>query len=156
MEKISVMDVAKYFIYKSVPQTEKAITHLKLQKLVYYAQAFHLAMDKGILFENELQAWIHGPVCYDLYRKYNKHGASEIYFDGNEEFLSRLEPQKREFLDAIWTAYGHLGGAQLERLTHRENPWIEARARARVDAWEASDEPITQQSMKTYYKTFFS
>ena len=61
----TVFDVAAYILGK-----QGASSTWKLQKLVYYSQAWSLVWDGTPLFEEEIQAWIGGPVCPDLYSKH--------------------------------------------------------------------------------------
>jgi len=154
---MNVLDVANFFLSKSVPKTQQAITHLKLQKLVYYAQAFYLAFDceekfNDLLFDDQLQAWIHGPVSTAIYAKYqgNKNRFQEL--PRFEESVPIPHEYIAAILEAVWKNYGHYSGPQLEYFTHREEPWINARKRAGVDAWAPSNESISLDEMKKYYK----
>ncbi len=154
---MDVNKVAEYFLSKSIPGTECAITHLKLQKLVYYAQAYHLATKKKTLFDDSIEAWVHGPVCRTLYSKYSSYGSREIPAHKSikaEEISGDAKKIKeiKEILDTVWDVYGSLSGPQLEYLTHKEEPWKEARKKANVKPWESSDEVISQTTMGKYYK----
>ncbi|WP_245783919.1 Panacea domain-containing protein [Alicyclobacillus macrosporangiidus] len=122
--KMSVMDVAKYFLNKSRPGTKWAITHLKLQKLVYYAQAWYLALRHELLFDEELEAWAHGPVSPTVYMNYRAFGYREIppYEDD-----IKVSDEVKAVLDAVWEVYGHRSARWLEQKTHMEDPWIQAR-----------------------------
>lgn len=124
-----VKDVAKYFINLSVESTPYAITPLKLQKLIYYAQGFHL-MEYGVpLFNDNLQAWVHGPVVrriYELYRRYGYHTIPSEPFD-NAHFITGeplLTEEELGTINRVWGLFGNLDGKTLEELTHQEDPWI--------------------------------
>ena len=153
MKYLDFHKVAEYLISKSVPGTEWAMTHLKLQKLMYYVQSFHLALADDKLFIGRIEAWVHGPVCPDLYREYSNYGAGEISPSTCIDF-SEFDNNQKVIIDSVWKAYGHLSGAHLETLTHREDPWNEARKKAGVSYWQACNEEITDESMKKYYKRF--
>lgn len=125
------IDVARYFINKSNNTVNEdkveSITNLKLQKLLYYAQGFHLALNNGAsLFPEEIQAWVHGPVVpiiYHNYKSYSYNNIDETYPSNdidltNEEIL---------LLEDIWSIFKEFSGKELERLTHNETPWINAR-----------------------------
>ena len=154
---MNVLDVANFFLSKSIPNTQQAITHLKLQKLVYYAQAFYLAFDCDIhygdnLFDDPLQAWIHGPVSRQVYDAFqgNRNRFEELpVFTGDDP---TPEVNIRNILESVWKTYGHFSGSQLEYFTHREGPWSNARIRAKVEPWEPSTEIIDLKEMKEYYK----
>lgn len=124
-----VIDVAEYFISLSEERTRFAITPLKLQKLLYYAQAFNLRDGKGILFPEAIEAWQHGPVVPKIYRKYKEYGYFSIpHIEFNNEDLFTEEPKltddEIETITEVWERFGHLDGKFLEELTHQEDPWI--------------------------------
>ena len=68
-----MMQAAKYFLAQASEDAGDLISNLKLQKLVYYAQGFHLALYDEPLFLEAIEAWTHGPVVPDLYRHYKKY-----------------------------------------------------------------------------------
>ena len=70
----TVKQIAKYFLALSDPKVGDIISNLKLQKLCYYGQGFHLAFYGTRLFPNKIEAWTHGPVIRELYQAYKKHG----------------------------------------------------------------------------------
>ncbi|QOS98094.1 SocA family protein [Brevibacterium sp. JNUCC-42] len=150
----NVFEVAKYFLSKSELNTERSITHLKLQKLIYYAQAWHLAITAGDpLFEERIEAWIHGPVCPELYYKYKHYGFDEIEpVSIYEVDCTKFERKKIEVLDIVWEIYGAYNGKHLEKLTHQEKPWLDARKK--MDANTHSNVIISRDSMRKFYSTF--
>jgi uncharacterized phage-associated protein len=148
MSVMEVNKVAEYFLSKSISGTERAITHLKLQKLVYYAQAYFLATEGDPLFDDDIEAWVHGPVCRTLYSKYNNYGSREINEKCETGFI-RIKAKK--IMDTVWEVYGSFSGPQLEYLTHKEDPWKQARERANVKPWESCSEKISPSSMEKYY-----
>jgi uncharacterized phage-associated protein len=119
-----IRDVVDYFLQRSEEGTTFAITPLKLQKLVYYAQGFHLRDNPDPLFEEDLEAWDHGPVNRDLYYDFSHYRyftiASEAFYNNNGPLL----PNEIRTLDAVWEQYGNLDGKLLEELTHQEDPWL--------------------------------
>lgn len=143
---ISVLDVAKYFLSKSILGTKKEITHLKLQKLIYYSQGYFLALNNGQpMFNERLEAWVHGPVCPTIYYEYRKYNFQAI--PNSSE--SCVPSQYLKVLDSVWNAYGEFDGNELERMTHQEEPWIIARGQ--IPNWQASNDEITKLSMKEYF-----
>lgn len=143
---ISVMLVARYFLSKVVPGTKREITHLKLQKLIYYAQGYFLAITNGqIIFDDRIEAWVHGPVCPTIYYEYKKHGIRPI-----PKGDSVIVPDEyQNVLEAVWEAYGEFSGSELERMTHQEDPWIQARSG--IPNWQAGSNQISIQSMRDYF-----
>ena len=152
---INASDVAKYFIYKSQydDNPNYTVTPLKLQKLVYYAQAWCLALKDNILFNDEIQAWVHGPVVYKVYKEYEKYGYNQIREKVNtipDDIRSNNEVS--EVLNAVWDIYKDYDAKQLEKLTQSEPPWINARGD--LKPYEASNNHISRDDMKKYYGKF--
>ncbi len=136
----SVFDIAKWFLNK------ESMTHKKLQKLCYYAQAWHLALLKEPLFEDEIQAWIHGPVIPTLYPYYADYRWLNIpKVSDKPNFDERTD----DLLEAVFATYGEFTGDQLERLTHSEIPWLEARGN--LKPFEPCEIPISRDTMQKYY-----
>nr|MBF2754094.1 SocA family protein [Gammaproteobacteria bacterium AqS3] len=123
---------------------------MKLQKLVYYSQCWALVWDEEPLFDEEIQAWMNGPVCkplYDLNKGKFKITADDIA-DGDS---NRLNEDERETIDAVLEGYGDNTAQQLSDLTHLEAPWNSARRRAGVELGDRCDEVITLADMHEYY-----
>jgi uncharacterized phage-associated protein len=98
-----VEDVVEYFIYLS-SKDQKGISNKKLQKLVYYAQAWSLAFTEKPLFPEKFEAWIHGPAVPSLYRKFKKFGFKPVESQNlnfNPQSLSHTN-----ILDEVWRVYG--------------------------------------------------
>lgn len=147
----SVFDVARYFLTKSKPGTEYAITHLKLQKIVYYAQAWHIALKNKPLFKERIEAWIHGPVCPELYDYYKEYGFEEID-PVSSKSVSINDKDTKEVLDFVWELYGNRSGKFLEQLTHQEDPWLNARGT--LGEYIRSNNEISHESMYEYFSKF--
>lgn len=118
----SCFDVAKYFLSKSNEEVGDAISNLKLQKLVYYAQGFSLALLGRPLFDETLEAWMHGPVVPALYRAYKAYGANGIPVP-NDLDLSVFSAEQTRLLDEVYDVYGQYSAWKLRQLTHSEQPW---------------------------------
>lgn len=144
-----VLEVAKYFLTKQDPEAGEVITPLKLQKVVYYAQAWHLALFGEPFMEAHFEAWAHGPVNPLLYNEYREHRWSPIPFpeDFDESIFNKEE---QEFLDDVWGAYGRFDAKYLERLTHSELPWIEARSG--IPEGEYCTTTINEETMEAFYR----
>lgn len=138
---ISIFEVARFFL------SLESMTHLKLQKLCYYAQAWHLALFGRPLVEEEFQAWLHGPVAPALYVRYKEWGNYEILrYDGD----LNIPIEERSFLFSIFRLYGMLTGKQLEERTHQEAPW--KNARKGVSEGSYCQRPISQDDMREFYR----
>lgn len=140
----TVFDVAAFIV-----QRTREITPLKLQKLVYYTQAWSLVRDGQPMFAEQFEAWRYGPVVPELYRKHP--GMAFVPFPypfGNPNDLS---PQGQTTALAVVHVYGKKSPGWLSDLTHREDPWRIARGALPSDAW--CDERITVESMRSYYES---
>lgn len=150
---LDILKVAKYFLTKNDPDSGDDITHLKLQKLCYYAQAWHLAIENKPLMIAEFEAWAHGPVNRKLWEEYRDSSWNPIPFptDFNESDYSK---EDKEFLNDVWEVYGKFTAKYLENLTHQEDPWLEARGD--TPEGEYCDTPISQETMGRYYTEYLN
>lgn len=123
-----------------------SMTPKKLQKLCYYAQAWSLALRHQPLFEEEFEAWVHGPVCVQLYNRFREYRWNEI---AQRELDVEVDDEVMELIESVYETYGDLDGDELEALTHSEAPWQEKRKG--LEAWEPSNEIITRGSMEVFY-----
>ncbi|SDF21415.1 Panacea domain-containing protein [Sporomusa acidovorans] len=145
--KITIFDVANYFI-SLANLSSIFITHLKIQKLCYYAQAAHLVNYYNPLFNEEFQAWKHGPVCPDMYNYYKSYGFTPITSISMP--LPEFDDSHIDSMRSVWDKYGSLDAKELERITHLDAPW--------KDAWssrisnDVGQEVISLQSMQVFYQ----
>jgi uncharacterized phage-associated protein len=116
----TVFDVAKYILLHTGP-----ITTMKLQKLVYYSQAWSLVWDDRSMFDEPIEAWVNGPVVPALYQAHR--GAYIINADVISGDIDQLDITARETIDAVLSGYGEKSAQWLIDLTHAEDPWIIAR-----------------------------
>lgn len=141
----SIFDIANWFLSREL------MTHKKLQKLCFYAQAWHLALYQERMFDAEFQAWVHGPVNYPLYQEYRRYGWTSIpRYNGD----LNLDQREIDFLERIWATYGEYDGHQLEAFTHSEDPWLNARAG--LNQWQNSNNIISEADMQNYYSNRYS
>jgi uncharacterized phage-associated protein len=136
-----VFDVAAYILKKHGPMSS-----MKLQKLVYYSQAWSLVWDEKPIFKEKIRAWAGGPAV------------PELFFEHQGRFTVDKEPRgksgnltedERDTVDAIVKFYGDRTGQWLSDLTHKERPWLEARA-GLADG-ERGNAEITYAAMAEYY-----
>jgi uncharacterized phage-associated protein len=138
-------DIAKYFIWLA-NETGSFISNLKLQKLVYYAQAWHLALHEQPLFNEDFEAWVHGPVIPDLYHNYKNFGWKPI----QEEITLDLPETILSYLKEVADEYFACDAYELEQMTHLEAPWQRARVGLMPD--QPSSNIIQKTWMQEYYK----
>lgn len=137
----SVLDVAEYILRQSGPMTA-----MKLQKLVYYAQAWSLVWDEKALFPEKIRAWANGPVVRELYDVHQGRFEVKRISGGRPQ---RLSEEERDTINAILRFYGTKSAQWLSKVTHREAPWREARRG--LEDGERGNQEITLASMEEYY-----
>jgi uncharacterized phage-associated protein len=141
----SVHDVATYILKRT-----GRITAMKLEKLVYYSQAWSLVWDDKPLFAARIEAWANGPVVPALFQKHQ--GIYEVRtWDGHASGLTR---EQRETVNGVLAFYGDKSSQWLSDLTHREGPWLQARAG--LGANERGSREITHASMVEYYSGLYN
>jgi uncharacterized phage-associated protein len=143
---MSVRDVAEYIL-----RSRGEMTAMKLQKLVYYSQAWSLVWDERPMFDEAIQAWANGPVCRTLYSAHHRQFSvvpHSILPAGTEP---DLDDRAKGTIEAVLNFYGDKSAQWLSDLTHLEAPWILARERAGVAEGQASEEEISLFDMHEYY-----
>ena len=117
--KIRVFDVAAYILERM-----GVMTTMKLQKLVYYSQAWSLVWDEKSLFEDNIEAWANGPVVRDLFNYHRGMYEISSMPIGNPRLLNQ---EQQDTVDAVLEYYGDKSAQWLIDLTHMEEPWIQTR-----------------------------
>lgn len=133
--------VAEYIINQNASD-DSDLTNLKLQKLLYYCQGFHLAIKEVPLFNGSIEHWEHGPVVPAMYHEYKKYGKTPLSPSADMDFDS-IPNDSREIIDEVLKVYGQFSALKLRDMTHNESPW-----RNTEDC-----EEITHQSLTDYFKT---
>ena len=149
---LKAKDVAKWFVDNTDVSSGSQITPLKVQKLLYYAQAWHLALYDKPLMDARFEAWAHGPVCPEVYYglnnfRYNPVNSEAPYFEDAKDIDDETN---LDLLNQIMDIYGIYDAKYLENLTHQEEPWIKTRGRLSGEA--RCQEEIPQDLMMNFYK----
>lgn len=142
----SVFDVARYILYK----IGDTITTMKLHKLLYYCQVWHIVWEDKPLFPQTIEAWANGPVVRELFNFHK--GMFDISFQrftlGN---ISRINGTQKEDIDIVLQTYGDKSSQWLVNQTHQEAPWIEARKG--LAPLERGNAVITLEAIHQYYSS---
>ena len=141
VSKLTSLDVSHYFLSKTDDDSGDSISNLKLQKLVYLAQGFHLAIYDKKLFNEPIEAWTHGPVIDSLYHKFKEFGSNGI--PAVKINLAKYSKNIKNLLEEIWEVYGQFSAWKLRNITHDHTPWKET----------SPGSEINLDSMKLYFKT---
>jgi uncharacterized phage-associated protein len=141
---ISAFDVAHYFLAKANSEGD-LITHLKMQKLLYYAQAWYLVNHDKPLFKEQICPWNLGPVIPEIYHAFKKFSASPIIYEatGNEESL--FTEDEKNYLDEFYSFFIKFAAHELVNMSHNEPPWKKA--------FQNKDDGISIDVMKQFYSS---
>jgi uncharacterized phage-associated protein len=141
--EVTIADVAR-FILDQFGQ----MTTMKLQKLCFYSQAWHLASFKKPLFESDFSAWENGPVSRDLYDLHRgKYSVSSVEIPACRE----LSQSQKVFVEAIVGAYSKFSGDELSSISHMEDPWKQAFEESKITG--SSSTLISKIKIQDFYSS---
>lgn len=120
----NVFDCANFFIDIAIYNEDFDMTNMKLNKLLYFAQGTHLSRTGKRLFNNNVQAWTHGPVIPSVYFKYNSYESGPISkVDDNYSFNLFSSEERTTLLD-VMREMGKYTASTLRNITHMPgSPW---------------------------------
>jgi uncharacterized phage-associated protein len=145
--KATALDVARLFLAWANRDGD-VITNLKMQKLLYYAQAWHLVNFGQPLFDDQIQAWNFGPVVRSIYHEFKAFGSSPIDYKKTGQEEKQFSPEQLTFLREFYSTFIRFSAHELVSMTHAEDPWINAN---RHGASSAIDPAV----MKAFYEDFY-
>ena len=139
----TIYDVAKY-----ITRAYGEMSAMKLQKLMYYSQAWNLVWQESALFDEDFEAWANGPVLPSLYACHRGMFSvtSDLFSTGNIENIDHVQ---RMNIDKVLGFYGTQTAQWLSNLTHQEMPWLQARDG--LAPGTISNQPIPKSAMHEYY-----
>lgn len=129
------------------------VTPLMLQKLLYFIQGIYSAVHRREIFAEECMAWVHGPVypeVYDLFKDFKYNPIDDARFAVLAGTREELTEDEKEVIDLVVNTFGMYGGKVLEKITHNEDPW--KNARKGCEDHSPSHEIITKESIQSYYE----
>jgi uncharacterized phage-associated protein len=149
----TAQQVANYVIYLASQEEvgdygeREGITNLKLQKILYFLQAYFLAKEERVLFSEEIHAWKHGPVIPQIYGEYKNYGSNPII---KEIDTSEIETEDKMLIQKLWDQFGDYSAHKLVEMTHAHQPWKKA-----YDG-TGQDTIIPKQELAEYYAPLFN
>ena len=123
---------------------EDLISNMKLQKLLYYEQGYHLAKFDTPLFKNNIMAWCYGPVVPAIYEKYKTNGKANILLPTDTPILT-LSPEEEKLFFEVYDTYAPFSSIGLMQLTHKETPWRSVKT--------GKNSVIPKETMRVFFKT---
>jgi uncharacterized phage-associated protein len=146
----SALTVANYFIAKALVEGGQ-IDPLKLQKLIYFANGWHLAKYGTPLIREPIHAWKYGPVVESVYHAFKHYGGQRITATGSEPDETIEAQQTRELLDEVWKHFGHYNGLALSNLSHDpDGPWAQ---RTRGGPSLGFGPKMRNEEMRSYFES---
>jgi uncharacterized phage-associated protein len=130
------------------------VTHMQLQKMVYFAHAWSLAIFDRPLSRAYFSAWKWGPVNTQIYNKFKKFGSLPITdkaVDGTTglPYVSELSSDDVELIDRVFKTYGSLSGPKLSQITHiAGSPWDKV-----YSGGQGEGNSIPDSFLKEYFST---
>ncbi|SOD80968.1 Panacea domain-containing protein [Spirosoma fluviale] len=138
-------DVAEYILRLADTEVgDNDVTNLKLQKLVYYVQGFHLALHDDAIFPDGIAPWTYGPVVPELYHTYKENAGLPISPTPDYEFSVAFTEEQESLIKEVFNVYGQFSAWKLRDMTHQESPWRDANENGKAD--------ISQESMRIFFK----
>lgn len=138
----NVIDIANKIVAKTDVEHGDSISNLKLQKMLYYMQGFHLAYFNTPLFEEDIVAWQYGPVVKSVYAAFKEFGRGEIKIPTDVNIIN-LTPKEEELFDEVYEVYNQFSAVKLMNMAHNETPW---------KTTEISD-TISKDKLKSFFKS---
>ena len=120
---LNAFQVADAILTQSDPSVGDLISNLKLQKLLYYAQGFHLAIYGTRFFEEDVYAWQYGPVVPTVYHKFKDNGSEVIPMpvDFDDSIFNQ---NQKDLIKEVYSVYGQFSALKLMDMTHSEPPYM--------------------------------
>lgn len=147
--KISALDLSKYVI-AYVHNKGNGITHLKLQKILYFIQGEYIKQYDAALFDEKMEAWMYGPVVCDVYYQYCENGALELHVAPQEAKVveDSLPQEVRNLIDAVLNKMSSKSSRELVQISHGQDPWKKYKEQV-----EQRKKPvITVDDMRNYFR----
>ena len=116
----NVLDIANKLLFLADDGNGELMSNMKLQKMLYYQQGYHLALFDEPLFEEDLEAWMYGPVVPVVYDHYKINGSKGIQ---PEKSVIKLTNKEEALFNEVYRIYGIYSATGLMNLSHSEKPW---------------------------------
>jgi uncharacterized phage-associated protein len=148
----TAIEVADWFLRKVNRPSGDSINQLKLQVLLYFSEAWSLAVFDRELFDEEIQAWEHGPVVYSVWNCLSMKGWNDLEAGALNSPVD-FNAETETLLSDVFQAYAEFPQAELEKMANKDAPWKEARHG--LPPWDLTKRPISKATMTRFYKELF-
>lgn len=145
---LTASELADYVVGKARSDNIQDLSPLKLQKILYYVQGWHLAFTDKPVFDENILAWRYGPVVKEIYVKFSTFGATNIAAGAyTPDPIPELDKEETQLIDAIWDKYKNRSPAELVTMTHQSKPWKEV-------FYHQNNDIIYTDLMRDYFKQY--
>ena len=145
-------ELADYLLRKVNRPAGDTINLMKLNALLYFSEAWSLAVFDRELLAEEIQAWDHGPVVYSVWEKLSHKGWNDLAADDLNS-STKLDEDTESLLDDVFQAYAEFPTPELENMIKKDAPWKDARRG--LPAWDLTKRPMSKATMAKFYKAAF-
>lgn len=144
--KYSVLNIAGYIV-EYCNKHYLHITHLRLQKLLYFIQAYFLMKSNGeiVAFNEEIEAWDLGPIVPCIYHQYKRFGNGYIPFLNDNSYAGIFSNDDKKNIEEVILHFKDKSSIYMMEVTHDQNPWIEAYNKQNLE------KVITKKSIYEYF-----
>jgi len=158
IKKLTALDVANYVISLASANVigdegeVEGVTNLKLQKVLYFIEAYSLAVTKKSLFSDPIEAWEYGPVIPTVYHEFKSHGSDPIVLE--DPALVKMKQDTKDMIEGVWNTFNKYSASRLVNITHSHSPWINAYKTPKNGLKQKCI--IDRSEMKDYYTGLFT
>ena len=131
----SIIDVAKFVLDESAGTCRPEVSTMKLQKICYFVQGWHLVINDGRpMFDEDFHAWKYGPVCPELYELSSGKALTDTDSVEFADVTPSLNDYQQDFIKKIFGTYNPYSGLQLSDITRNHDAWKNAGAGTHKDS----------------------
>ena len=145
------LNVSNWFINQFDKESGDVLTHLKVQKLLYYSEAWCQLLLNRELFSEDIEAWAHGPVVREAFNEFKTSNWEPLYITGD---LVDFDEDVEDVLEQVLGAYGDVSAKTLEHMTHQDQPWKDARGSLAPEAVRCSNVIAKEKIKKHFLKKY--
>lgn len=140
----NVLEIANHLLACAAnSEVGELMSNMKLQKMLYYEQGFHLAYFGTPLFEEETEAWMYGPVVPIVYSHYESFG--KVGIEPKPDHFEFSNKEEEALFNEVFKTYNSYSAYGLANMTHQEYPW--------ATTPEGRGSIISKDKMKEFFKT---
>ncbi len=147
------IELADWFLRKVNRPAGDTLNLMKLQVLLYFSEAWSLAVYERELFAEEIQAWDHGPVVQSVWDRLSIKGWDDLEAEDLNS-PAELDAETEALLHDVFQAYAEFPNSELDKMVQKDKPWKEARQG--LPPWDLTKRTISKETMAQFYKAQYN